>query len=230
MKITKRQLRRIIREQDDVDSLRGNVIGFIEANIDGDYRYNQQLSVTHDPDTDEITILVRDAAAVGGMDYRGPGEGPSSYHTTGKQVLPAGTNGKGLIVAIKAMIKRRGDTIKMYGRPTKNFVWGQSMYSSGPKGLSAALATAALKQSRTMVENMKITKRQLRRIIREEVSRLNETRPRHGIDPREFGRKVIHLRDGRSGIVVAVTRDIILFKSGEQIIPGQVDWPKTNRT
>jgi hypothetical protein len=77
---------------------------------------------------------------------------------------------------------------------------------------------------------MKITKHQLRKIIREEVSRLNETRPRHGIDPREFGRKVIHLRDGRSGIVVAVTRDIILFKSGEQIIPGQVDWPKTNRT
>ena len=76
---------------------------------------------------------------------------------------------------------------------------------------------------------MRITKRQLRRIIREEVIWLNETRPRHGIDPREFGRKVIHLRDGRSGVVVAVTRDIILLQSGEKIIPGQVDWPKTNR-
>ena len=103
------------------------------------------------------------------------------------------------------------------------------MYSSGPKGMSAGLAAAALQQSRGVVENIKITKRQLRRIIREEVSRLNETRPRHGIDPREFGRKVIHLRDGRSGVVVAVTRDIILLQSGEQIIPGQVDWPKTNR-
>lgn len=76
---------------------------------------------------------------------------------------------------------------------------------------------------------MKITKRQLRKIIREEVNRLNETRPRHGIDPREFGQKTIYLRDGRSGTVVAVTKDIILLKSGEQIIPGQVDWPKTNR-
>jgi hypothetical protein len=76
---------------------------------------------------------------------------------------------------------------------------------------------------------VKISRRQLRRIIKEEASLLNETRPRHGIDPREFGRKVIHLRDGRTGIVVAVTRDIILLKSGEQIIPGQVDWAKTNR-
>ena len=76
---------------------------------------------------------------------------------------------------------------------------------------------------------VKITKRQLRKIIREEVNRLNETRPRHGIDPREFGQKMIYLRDGRSGIVVTVTSDIILLKSGEQIIPGQVDWAKTNR-
>jgi hypothetical protein len=76
---------------------------------------------------------------------------------------------------------------------------------------------------------MRIRRDTLKRIIQEEISQLNETRPRHGIDPREFGRKVIHLRDGRSGVVVAVTRDIILLRSGEQIIPGQVDWAKTNR-
>jgi len=74
---------------------------------------------------------------------------------------------------------------------------------------------------------MKVTQRQLRRIIKEEIIRLNETRPRHGLDPKEFGRKVIYLRDGREGIVVGVTKDMILFKSGERVIPSQVDWPKT---
>jgi len=178
MKITKSQLRAIIREQDEA-TLDGNVIGSISADIDGDHRYNQQLVVSHNPNTDEITVVVQDASAVGGMDYQGPGEGRSAYHTTGRQVLPAGTNGKGLIAAIRYMIKRRADTIKMYGRPSRNFTWGSSPWSDEPKGLNVRLATDALRRARGLGENkMRITKGQLRRIIKEERSRLlNEQIP-----------------------------------------------------
>ena len=187
----------------------GNVIGVIGADIDGDHRYYQELTVTHDSSTDEITIVVKDQGAAGGMD--GPG-GTTGFMLSGKTVLPAGAKGRDVVAAIKNMISRTADTIKRYGKPSKNFTWADSIYSRGPKGLNAKLATAALRKARGLEENKQLT----------------ETRPRHGLDPREFGRKVIHLRDGTSGIVVAVTRDIILLKSGERIIPSQVDWRKTN--
>ena len=74
---------------------------------------------------------------------------------------------------------------------------------------------------------MRLTARQLRQIIKEELTRLNETRPRHGLDPREFGRKVVYLRDGREGVVVSASRDQIQLQTGEIIIPSQVDWPRT---
>jgi hypothetical protein len=70
---------------------------------------------------------------------------------------------------------------------------------------------------------MKITRKNIRRIIREELSLINETRPRHGIRTGQ----TIHMRDGRSGRVVAVTKDFILLQSGERVIPSQVDWPRT---
>jgi len=127
----------------------GNVIGYIEADIDGDYRYNQQLRVIHNPSTDEITIIVQDAGAVGGMDYHGPGEGRSDYYTHGRpQVLPAGAKGKDLVAAIRNMIKQTADTIRRYGKPTRNFAWGENTWSRGPKGLNAKLANAALQKAR----------------------------------------------------------------------------------
>tara|TARA_R110002096_G_scaffold378002_1_gene571852 strand:+ start:732 stop:983 length:252 start_codon:yes stop_codon:yes gene_type:complete len=77
---------------------------------------------------------------------------------------------------------------------------------------------------------MKITTRRLKQIIKEELIKLNETRPRHGIDPKDFGRKVVHLNDGRKGIVLAVTKDTLVLHSDDRVItviPSQVDWPRT---
>ncbi len=175
LRITKGQLKRIIKEVSGSDIPEGDVIGYIEANIDGDYRYNQQLSVIHDSNTDEVHIIVQDAGAVGGMDYQGPGEGRTPYHTVGRQLLPAGAKGKDLAAAIKTLIQRKADTIKQYGKPSKNFVWGQSMHSSGPKGLNVKLATMALRKARGLEEGtgLRITKRQLYRIIREAMDVVN---------------------------------------------------------
>jgi len=149
MRITKGKLRALIREAGGSGTPPGNVIGYIEANIDGDYRYNQQLSVIHDPSTDGITIIVQDAGAVGGMDYHGPGEGRSDYYTSGRQMLQPGAKGKDLVAAIRTMIGRTADTIKRYGKPSKNFIWGEGMWSSGPKGLNVKLANAALQKARS---------------------------------------------------------------------------------
>ena len=146
MRVTKGKLRALIRE---VNIPVGNTIGYIDADIDGDHRYNQQLSVIHDPNTDGITIIVQDAGAVGGMDYHGPGEGRSDYYISGRQVLQPGAKGKDLVAAIRNMINRTADTIKRYGKPSRNFVWGENMWSGGPKGLNIKLANAALQKARS---------------------------------------------------------------------------------
>ena len=90
--------------------------------------------------------------------------------TVGRKFFPYGIKGKELAAEIKAMIHTKADTIRRYGRPSKNFTWGSSMYSSGPKGLNVRLATSALRRARGLEEGtkMKVTKRQLRNIIREE--------------------------------------------------------------
>jgi len=150
MKITKGKLKALIRE---TSIPTGNVIGYIDADIDGDYRYNQQLSVIHNPSTDEVTIIVQEAGAVGGMDYHGPGEGRSNYYIAGRQSLPAGAKGKDLISAIRSMINGKADTIKRYGKPTRNFIWGDGAWSRGPKGLNVKLANAALQKARAQGTN-----------------------------------------------------------------------------
>jgi len=154
MKITKRQLRRIIQEYSQLYvEPAGNVIGIVGADIDGDHRYYQELTVTHDPSTDEITIVVKDQGAAGGMD--GPG-GSTGFMLSGKQVLPAGAKGKDVVATIKDMIYQYADTIKRYGKPSKNFTWANSTYSRGPKGLNAKLATAALRKARGLEENKQL--------------------------------------------------------------------------
>jgi len=166
MKITRSQIRRIIKEASEPA---GNVIGYIDADIDGDYRYNQKLEVFHDSSSDVITVVVKDSAAVGGMDYHGPGEGRSNYHISGTRVLPPGASGKDLIAAIKGAISRTGDTIKRYGRPTKNFSWAASKWDpQGPKGLNAKLANAALQKSRGQMSEASIRFRIKQLLLREE--------------------------------------------------------------
>ena len=150
MKISHMTLRKIIREAIGSGDPAGNVIGYIDADIDGDYRYNQKLEVFYDSGSDVTTVVVKDSSAVGGMDYRGQGEGRSNYHISGTRVLPSGASGKDLIAAIKGMINRHGDTIKRYGRPTKNFSWGASKWDSqGLQGLNAKLANVALQKARS---------------------------------------------------------------------------------
>ena len=75
---------------------------------------------------------------------------------------------------------------------------------------------------------MKLTKRQLLKIIKEEI--MAETQPRHGLDPVKIrnGKMWVWLKDGRQAKVVSVTSDTIQLKSGERIIPSQIDRAKTN--
>lgn len=63
-------------------------------------------------------------------------------------MLQPGAKGKDLVAAIRNMISRTADTIKRYGKPSKNFTWGSNPWARGPKGLNVKLANAALQKAR----------------------------------------------------------------------------------
>ena len=80
-------------------------------------------------------------------------------------------------------------------------------------------------------DEMRLTPRQLRQIIKEELARLNESNPLHGISPQDVtaGKAFVVLRgeDPPGHRVSAVRRDFILLQAGRRIHPSQVDWPRT---
>lgn len=106
-------------------------IGSIYACIAGDHRYASQVSVKVDETAKKVFVILEENGAVGGMD--GPG-GSTPMRETAKR--ECGYKPAEIIKAIKSVMD---DTIKRYGKPTKNFRW----YPSG-KGLSAKACKDAL--------------------------------------------------------------------------------------
>lgn len=88
-------------------------IGYINACIAGDYRYSSRLEVL--VDGEQAYVVLSENGAVGGMD--GPG-GATGFRETRRSTVPAQPTD--IIMAIKRVMD---DTIKRYGKPTKNFVW-----------------------------------------------------------------------------------------------------------
>lgn len=113
-----------------------NTLGYVHACIGGDHRYSTELKVFLRDDL-MVEVVRSENGAVGGMD--GPG-GATPYGVRATETVEP--DGKLVIRAIKRLMDR---TIKEYGKPTKNFTW----YLDGGdrKGLSAALATAAIERA-----------------------------------------------------------------------------------
>lgn len=116
-------------------------LGYLSANIAGDYRYTDILNVYHDPSNDTVIVAVSSTDAIGGMD--GPGgrhEASLKFTETSKPGVKPGE----VLKMIKAVTGNRQWNFKVYGKPTKNFEW-----ASGSTGLNVALCTAELAYARS---------------------------------------------------------------------------------
>lgn len=109
-------------------------IGYINACIAGDYRYSSRLSVQ--VDGSKAHVILTENGAVGGMD--GPG-GSTPFRETSRTTVDAKPGD-----IVKAIKSTMDDTIKRYGKPTKNFVW----VGVKERGLSTTKAKAALEFNR----------------------------------------------------------------------------------
>lgn len=115
-------------------------IGYIYADIAGDSRYGQTLSVWYDGI--DARLVVKENGAVSGSD--GPGSS-MPWEDQEASVIKKATPKK-IIDSIRFYIDSRCcSTIKEYGKPSKNFKWGTS-YHSDPfrKGISTAKCKVAL--------------------------------------------------------------------------------------
>lgn len=110
-------------------------IGFIYANIAGDYRYSTKIRVMVEGNQCEVEI--HHNSAVGGMD--GPG-GAYPYRLSSMVACPA--NPKDILKTLKKVINSSdADIIKRYGKPSKRFSW---VGSNPGRGLNVSLVKAAL--------------------------------------------------------------------------------------
>ncbi len=115
-------------------------IGNLSANIAGDERYTDRMTVTYDRETRTATVTVNETTAAGGMD--GPG-GSSSVTGNAFEESCACPNGAALLALVKKAINVPGFNFKQYGKPTKRFMWRTD---HGRKyGLSLALVDAAIR-------------------------------------------------------------------------------------
>lgn len=98
------------------------LIGYINACIAGDHRYSTRIDVHLDEDFN-IEVRRYENGAVGGMD--GPG-GATPYHMVAFKYVKhqkgqkLNVTAKCVVEAIKELFD---DTVKIYGKPTKRFVW-----------------------------------------------------------------------------------------------------------
>ena len=164
MKITKKQLKTVVRntlnEQfgggyGDLYSHQGTVpleqyapdnkkIGEIGATIGYDSRYRQIMRVYYHPSDDSVTIEMTSTVAVGGRDYEGPGSGASQLEVIGLYNTGPGAKASDVARNVRGMIDANGDTIRSYGKPSKNFVWGKAYDRKSPRGISVQAAKWAL--------------------------------------------------------------------------------------
>lgn len=119
MKIMLEQLRNIIREViTETLSERPVNLGYISANIAGDYRYTDTLYVDYVPSTDTVVVRVTEGMPTGGMDSFTPSTSNEQY----RKELPS-TDLKGIMMALKEVLTDTRFNFKKYGKPTKNLKW-----------------------------------------------------------------------------------------------------------
>jgi hypothetical protein len=116
-------------------------LGYLSANIAGDYRYTDTLEVWHNASDDTVIVTVKSSGAVGGMD--GPG-GATEATYQHKEVSKPGAKASEVLKMIKAVTTNGSWNFKTYGKPTKNFRW-----TSGGPGLNAALCSSELALARS---------------------------------------------------------------------------------
>lgn len=119
MNIKIEQLRSIIREVvTEVYGDRPVNLGYISANIAGDYRYTDTLYVTYVPTTDMIVVRVTEGMPSGGMDSFTPSTSNEQY----RKELPS-SDLKAIMMALKEALTDSRFNFKKYGKPTKNLKW-----------------------------------------------------------------------------------------------------------
>jgi hypothetical protein len=167
MKITKKQLGRVVKNmineqyiagfgsgfgdlyshkntpvlEEGIDGIK---IGEISANIGDDYRFNQWMKVFYNPD-DSVTIQLTETGAVGGSDGPGTATGRS---VTGQAHLPPGVKAGKVASTVRNMIASNGDTIARYGKPSREFNWRSRRQRSVGKGISVRVVRLALEAVR----------------------------------------------------------------------------------
>lgn len=110
-----------------------NEIGMLSANIGGDARYTDRLSVRYDNENNKVIVRVESTGAAGGMD--GPGGTTEPRIEWADTVAP---NPAQVVASIKRAMKS-SNVLRGYGK-LKNFVWT----TSWKRGVNAANAKEAL--------------------------------------------------------------------------------------
>jgi hypothetical protein len=116
---------------------KGYEVGRISACIAGDHRYTTVIRVTYFPKTKSVEVTREENGATGGMD----GRGGSEPFCVLQRVSIARPDGKSIVKAVKMVMD---DTIRTYGKPTKNFCFNTGATFMPKVGLSAQKAQRAL--------------------------------------------------------------------------------------
>lgn len=110
------------------------IIGHIRACIAGDRRYTSLLEVGLEDG--KAHIVLKETVASGGMDGRG---GADPFRVTDTRIVDA--HSKAIVAAVKLTMD---STIKVYGKPTKNFEW----VGVKERGINGSLVERALAYAR----------------------------------------------------------------------------------
>jgi hypothetical protein len=116
-------------------------IGRIHADIAGDSRYRQTIEVHLDGN--DVNVQLWEVSPFGGMD----GPGGCNPNRLCSQLPIKNCTGKLLAEAIRSFVNSGADTIRRYGKATKNFIW----YGDGSgalRGYSAKTCQVALDNAR----------------------------------------------------------------------------------
>jgi len=112
--------------------------GELDANIAGDHRYTDVLTVSYDSENKNVHIQVRSSSPNGGMDTLGSGIHWRSMHDEIVAAEP-----KVILKSVKRVISNSSYNFKTYGKPTKRFEWMTS-HREYSQGLNVVLVTKAI--------------------------------------------------------------------------------------
>ena len=117
-------------------------IGEISACIAGDSRYTSRVQVWSNGDVVEVRLY--ESGAVGGMD--GPG---GRFELPGKVLSTVPFKAKDISIAVRHACNA-DDTIRRYGKPSKEFRWGQYWHPVA-QGISVAKVKVAMEWCKYML-------------------------------------------------------------------------------